>query len=415
MVPCLILLLALAPPSVVLRDAGGPSRCELTLTVRGKLKVTVGDKTDDLPLTATASHTFAEYPDRPGRGVRLYESATSTATVSGERSLRELPLPHRRIVAHQTPDGLVHYSPVGPLTRDELELVSEHLMPSAIAALLPSKAMGVNESWAVPVEAVRAICHLDGVGQCALIGTLTAGGPQALFAIAGTADGVENGASVKLTVKATGTFDVATSRVTKLTWEQTDVRAQGPASPASEITAIAELTRTPTAADPAAGAKLPADDTIPDSLLNLHYADPRGRFRLTLPRSWHVVGRAPDHLVFRLLDRGEFVAQATVAVWKPVAAGKHTPADEFRAALAKLPGWEPEAMVSAGELTAPTGHWLYRVAARGKQDGHPMIHAAYLLAAPSGSQLAVGVLATPEKAGVLAGRDERLVRAVELK
>ena len=411
----LLMTLALPAEAVLLRDAGGPCRCELSLTVRGKLKVTAGDKTDDLPLTATAAHTFTEYPDRPGRAVRIYAAATSTSTVAGERSVRELPADRRRIVAQRTADGVVHYSPAGPLARDELELVAEHLAPQAIASLLPGKAVAVGDTWAVPAEVVRLACHLDGVGKCEVTGTLTGGGPLAAFTVVGTADGVENGATVKLTLKVAGTFDVAAGRVTKLTWEQTDDRGQGPASPASEITAVAELTRTPAVADPVATAGLPAGDAVPDALLDLRYADPRGRFRLTLPRCWHVVGRSADHLVLRLIDRGEFVTQVTVAVWKPVAAGTHTPADEFRAALAKLPGWEPEAELAAGELPTSAGRWLYRVTARGKQDGQPVVHTAYLVAGPSGAQLAVGMLTPPDRAGAVAGRDERLVRLVGIE
>ena len=409
----LLLLPAVAPgQTVLLADDAGGGRCELTLTVRGKLKVTAAGKADELPLTATAAHAFTDRSDRPGRVVREYTAATSTTEVAGERTRRELPADRRRIVVQRTPTGVVHYSPAGPLARDELELVAEHLDPRAVAALLPGRAVKVADTWAVPAEAVRVACHLDGIGACAFTGTLTAAGPVAMFTLAGTADGVENGAAVKLTVAATGTFDVTSGRVTKLRWEQTDDRSQGPASPASEVTAVAEWTRTP--AEGPATADLPAGDAVPDALTDLRYADPRGRFQLTHPRSWHVVGRSADHVVLRLIDGGEFVAQATLTAWKPAAAGSHTPAADFRAALAKQPGWEPEAELAAGELTAP-GRWLYRVTARGKQDGQPVVQTAYLLAAASGAQVAVSVLAEPGKAGAVAGRDERLVRAVGLK
>ena len=407
----LTLAFAVADP-VVLKETPGPSRCELSLTVRGKLKVTAGGKSDELPLVAEAAHTFTDHPDRPGRSVRLYTVAKSTSQVAGERTVRDLPADRRRIVAQQTAGGLVHYSPAGPLARDELELAAEHLDPAAVANLLPGRPVAVGGTWDVPAEAVRAACHLDGIGACAVIGTLTAGGPQATFTLNGTAEGVENGATVKLTLKVTGTFDTTASRVAKLTWEQTDIRGQGPASPASELTATAELARTAAAADPAATADLSAGEAVPDALLDLRYADPRGRFTLSHARCWHVVGRSADHLVLRLLDGGAFVAQATVTAWKPAAPGAHTPADEFRAALAKLPGWEPEAELAAGELAVPAG-WLYRVAARGKQDGQPMTQTAYLVAAPGGAQLAVGVLASPGAA--VAGRDERLVRGLEPK
>lgn len=413
----LLLLPAVAAAQpVVLKEAttpGDAARCELTLAVRGKLKVAAGDTADEFPLAARASHSFTEWADRPGRTVRRYTTAMSSAEVAGERSGRELAADRRLVVAQRTADGIVHYSPAGPLGRDELELVAEHLDPQAVAALLPGRAVNVADTWAIPAEAVRAACHLDGIGACAFTGTLTAGGPAAAFAVAGKAEGVENGAAVKLAVKATGTFDTAAGRVTRLRWEQTDERGQGPVSPASEVTAVSELARTPAVVP--ADVTLPSGNAVPESLTDLRYADPKGRYRLTHPRTWHVVGRSADHVVLRLIDRGEFVAQATVTHRKPAAAGSHAPADEFRTGLAKLPGWEPEAELVAGELSAGPGRWLYRVAVRGKQDGQPVVQTFYLLAGPSGAQVAVGVLAQPGKAGAVAGRDERLVRAIETK
>jgi hypothetical protein len=415
--PSLLLLLlpatAPAQPVLLAEKPGRASRCELTLTVRGTLKVAAGDKADSFPLVAKASHTFTEWADRPGRTVRRYDAASSSVEVAGERSARELPADRRLIVAQRAAAGVTHYSPAGPLNREELELVAEHLDPQAVAALLPSKAVKVADTWAVPAEAVRIACHLDGVSACAVTGTLTAGGPAATFTLAGTAEGVENGATVKLRVKAEGGFDVAAGQVKKLRWEQADERGQGPASPAAEVTAVSELARTP--AESPAAINLPPGDTLPETLTNLRYSDARGRFHLTYPRNWFVVGRSADHVVLRLIDGGAFVAQATVTHWKPAAAGGHTSADEFRAGLAKLPGWEPEAELAAGELAAGPGRWLYRVAARGRQDGQPVVQTFYLLAGPSGAQVAVGVLAQPGQAGAVAGRDERLVRAIELK
>ena len=417
MSPIVFALALTAGPPVLLREDPAPgavTRCELTLSVRGRLKVTAGDKPDELPLVATAAHTFDETTDRPGRVVRRYASATSTATVAGERTVRDLPADRRRVVAQAGPGGVTHYCPAGPLARDELELVSEHLSPATVAALLAGRPLAVGDTWTVPPEAVRAACHLDAVGGCVVTGTLTAGGPEPTFRFAGTADGVENGAAVKLEIKATGTFDTAVGRVTKLRWEQTDDRTQGPASPASTVTAVTEWNRRPVGGDATLVAGLPVGDVIPAELVPLRFADTKGRFRLTHPRDWYPVGRSADHLVLRLVDGGRFVAQATITPWKPAAAGEHTPAAEFRAALTKLPGWEPEAELAAGERPAGAGRWLYRVAVRGKQDGRPAVQTFYLLAGPTGRQVAVGVLAPAETAGTVGDRDERLVRGIEL-
>ena len=145
----------------------------------------------------------------------------------------------------------------------------------------------------------------------------------------------------------------------------------------------------------------------------LRYEDDRGRYRFLYPREWHVVGRTADHLTLRLIEGGEFVAQATVTAWKPAAAGSHTPAAEFQALLAKLPGWVPGAVAAAGEVPTDAGRWLYRVAASGTQDGVAVSQTFYLLAGPAGDQVAVTVVARPDSVARLGARDAQLVNGVE--
>ena len=93
-----------------------------------------------------------------------------------------------------------------------------------------------------------------------------------------------------------------------------------------------------------------ADDRVPDLLTQLRYTDPAGRYRFVHARDWHVVGRTPDHLILRLLDKGEFVAQATVTTWKKAEPGRHVEPDDFKKAIAQLPGWAPEEMLADGPI-----------------------------------------------------------------
>src|SRR5262249_26029964 len=131
-----------------------------------------------------------------------------------------------------------------PLTRDELDLVTEHFNPQCLPGLLPGKAVSVGDTWLVPDGAVQAACLFDAVGKAQLAGKLTAvRDGLATFTIDGTAEGIENGAKVSVTVSAAGTFDVASGRVTRLTWKQKDDRAQGPINPESQVEATVTLKR----------------------------------------------------------------------------------------------------------------------------------------------------------------------------
>lgn len=428
----LVAVLAVARPAlaqaVLLSETAAPGdhfRYEIALTVEGTMTVDRDGKPDALPLKATASHAFVERVEAAGdrggvvRAVRHYATASSDAAVGGERSRRELSADRRLIVAQRGAAGTLHYSPAGPLFRDELDLVAEHFDTLALAGLLPGREVKPGDTWDVSPGTAQSVCLFDGLVRSDLKGTFgEVKDGAALFTITGTAEGVENGAPAKLTITARGTFDLAVKRVTALTWEQADQREQGPATPATEVKAVVTLKRTALPGEPpdlsaAARAKVPPGDTVADRLTHLRYADPAGRYQLTYPRDWLIVGVTADHLVLRSVDAGGFAAQATVTAWKKADPGRHTDPDDFKKVLGQLPGWEPERVLADGPVPADGGRWLYRVAATGKQDGQPVVQSFLLLAGPAGDQAAVTLLAPAERVGRLAGRDLGLANGIE--
>src|SRR5262249_13951764 len=162
-----------------------------------------------------------------------------------------------------------------------------------------------------------AACQFDGLVTNGLAGKLTAAANgTATFTVEGTAEGIEHGAKVTLAIRATGTFDLTAKRVTALTWKQKDDRGQGPVAPASQVEVTVVLKREPLAAlpkelDDQALAGVPKGE-IPAAMTLLKHADPKKRYDLTYPRDWHITGQTEQHLILRLLDKGEFLAQATV-------------------------------------------------------------------------------------------------------
>ncbi|HYT92091.1 MAG TPA: hypothetical protein VEL76_25475, partial [Gemmataceae bacterium] len=151
-----------------------------------------------------------------------------------------------------------------------------------------------------------------------------------------------------------------------------------------------------------------------ESQLLLAYTDPKGRYELQHAREWQLAGRTTDeHLVLRLMDRGEFVAQATLSPWKTTEPGKHLTGDEFREIIAQTPDWQLEKLLEAEEVKAPTnGNWIYRVAAEGVMDGVAALQYFYLVAGPGGEQLLVAFTMTPTQAQKLGTRDLALLRGI---
>jgi hypothetical protein len=404
---------------------GDGAKYTVELELKGHLIVVQEGVKQPIRVEAKARHIFAERVLAVSDGLartsaRLYGYVVASATVAGEKADRKLPDDRHLVIARRNPDGLLCFAPDGPLTRDELSLVTEHFNPQCLPGLLPGKVVNVGDTWTLSDNVVQAACLFDGVIKNSLTGKLTAvKDGVATFTVEGTAEGIETGAKVKLDVTATGTFDVSTGRVTALTWKQKDEREQGAANPASQVEVELGLKREAfppelKKLDDKALAKF-ADGDIPAKFTDLRHAEPKGRYQITHARDWHVTGQTDSHLVLRLIDKGEFVAQATVSEWRKVAAGKHTPVDEFKKAVADAPGWSPGKTLSEGELPAGEGRWLYRMTVEGKIDDQPVVQSFYLLAGPRGDQVVVTVVMKQDKVRAVGTRDQSLVTAIEFK
>ena len=69
------------------------------------------------------------------------------------------------------------------------------------------------------------------------------------------------------------------------------------------------------------------------------------------------------------------------------------------------------AWADADETTAD-GRWVYKLSAKGKQDGADVVQTFYLIAGPGGDQVTVTFLSAPEKAAKLADREAELLKGV---
>lgn len=417
--PFLAFAMALAPTSAFCQThsifekttAGDCVRVSLKATVQGKLSLTRDGKPADLPIASSSVHEFDEKALPITNDLRPVVRVYRAASAGDERSRRELRADRRIMVVTRSREGLAAYSPSGSLTRGELELVAEHFDVSALPNILPGKAVAVGESWKLDPATVQALCLFDGLTSSDLTASLkTVENGAVRIEIAGKATGVENGASVAIEVAAEARFDTVKSRVVGLRWSQKDVRGQGPATPASELTMSLTLTREPLATEPKelTGVALEA----PAHANLLEQVDAQGRYALYYARDWHIVGATDRHLILRLMDHGEFVAQATVIPWKKLAAGQKSDTDEFRKAVSESPGWTPEKTVEASEVAGVPGHSTYRVIATGDLEGVKVVQFFYLVAGSGGDQCVVTLTLKPGNEAKLAGRDLELVNGI---
>jgi hypothetical protein len=403
---------------------GDGFRVTTSTQVTGSLKVTRDGKPVALKIDGKNEHVFLERALAAERGLtrkaaRYYQTAASHATVDGQRSERALAADRRLIVAQRVGDGLFCYSPVGPLTRPDLEVVSEHFETLHLAGLLPGKDVAVGDAWKIENIPAQSLCLFDGLITHDLTGRLKeVTGGTAVIAVQGTAQGVENGALAKLTVSANVHFDLGAKRIVGLEWRQRDVRDQGPVSPAADVETVTTLKREslpqrPAELSDASLAAIATTDEPAATLKQLVHRDPNGRYQFLHSRDWHIVGQTDHHLVMRLLDRGDFVTQATLTPWTNAGPGKHLSPEEFEKLAAGGSNWKMEQVTDRTAVPTDADRWVYRISARGELDGSPVVQNFYVVATANGDQMIVTFTMRPAAAGRLGTRDLELVNALD--
>lgn len=428
----LLVLILLAPMTVHAQTydlgeapkTGESYRIAIETGLTGSLKVNQDGKETAIRINAKNDHLLLERALKTDKGViqksaRFYEKAVSLADIGTEKVQRNLREQRRLMVAQRIDDSLLCYSPAGPLTRAELDVVSQHFDTLHLTGLLPTREMAIGDSWAISNPTAQSMCLFEGLLSHDLVGKLLeVKDGLAIVSIEGKASGVELGAMVKLEIKATAKFDLLKHRLIALEWKQKDVRELGPASPAAEMESTTVIRRTVLEEEPkelsqTALAGVPSEDDPQELLKLLEHKDHKGRYAFLHTRDWHVVGQTDHHLVLRLMERGDFIAQATITAWKKEAPGQHTSIDDFKKQIADSPNWEMEEIAEAGTIPTDEGRFIYRVTARGDLDGSKVVQNFVLLAGPQGDQAVVTFTLKPANAAKIGTRDLALVNAIE--
>jgi hypothetical protein len=409
-----------------LSESPKPGECfrlEITTTLSGQMKVTRDDKLTTIPLSADNRHAFVEKVlaaenGAPRKTARYYSVAQSTSQIGAEKIVRTLSA-NRRLIVAQRSDSLLCYSPAGPLTRAELDVTAEHFDTLQLTGILPDKEVSIGDAWKLSNSAAQALCLFEGLISQELTASLKeVKDGAAIIAIEGKASGIDAGALVNVTVAASARYDLLKRRLVSLEWKQHDKRDQGPASPASEVESATTIRRELLDEEPkelgkAALVSVPQEDDPPGVLKQLIYRDSQGRYSFVYPREWHIVGQTESHLVLRLLDRGDFIAQAAVATWKTLEPGKHIDPEEFQKLTAGIPGWQAEEVVDAAEVPSDAGRWCYRITVSGSLDGAKVVQSFYVLAGSHGEHIFVTFTMKPANAAKIGTRDVALVQAIE--
>jgi len=373
------------------------------------------------PISAQATLKYRERP-LPGAGrdaealraLRYYDSLEARIRVADHATSGRLADDRRLLVAEGRREGILFYSPQGPLTAGDLELLRAPGDSLSLLGLLPPKPVAIGEKWTPPSWVVQMLTDTEAASKADLNCTLASvNDGQARVTFEGTVEGATGGSSGKVVLHGSYFFDIKAQRLARAEMEQTEERSIGPVSPGMKVIAKAVVIRTP--ATNANGLSEEAAAAVPlqppATLTQLDFRAP-WNVEFRHDRHWYVFQQSVQIAVLRLIEQGTFVAQCNLAPVRPASAGQHVPEEQFQNDIRTSLGPRLKSIEKAETIPTDDHRFLYRVTAVGEANKVPITWIYYLCAAPNGVQISFVFAVETSLRDRLGGRDLQMLKSL---
>jgi len=363
--------------------------------VKGDLKLNAdGRQVTRLPFEARG---LMEYDQRVlhvaagvRRDARFYRQARARINVGAAPETSELSPDRRTVVVDCDPRRTRIYSPLGPLTRDELELIDVQGNPALLDRLLPAGDVSVGDRWKHDDRLIAQLFGLDAVQRNELSSTLRAVESEiVVIDLSGQLRGAIGGVSSDLEVKAKYHFDRARRLVRWLAMTIKENRSIGHASPGFDVTARIQIS-----IDPAEVVDYLRDAALANLDLNaepgslmLAFASQPGGFRFLHDRSWQAMVDRHDVAVLRMIDRGDLIAQCNASKLPDLPAGQRVALEAYQADIQRALAGEFGEFLQATQGTSGDGFRVLRVVVAGLAGELPIQWRYYHVSNDAGRQV----------------------------
>lgn len=285
--------------------------------------------------------------------------------------------------------------------------------------LLPPKPVALGTSWKHSDNLLAALLRLDAVSLGdvqSMLAEVDAKEQLAKISMAGTVQGAVGGVATEIEIKAKYSYDLRLKRIVVFALLIKEKRSIGHVGPgldvvAKQIVKIKPVSQSEHLGDAAiATAKGAADEQA----RRLAFESPLNRFRVEHDRRWFVTTDDKKLTVFRLVDRGELVAQCNVAALDAAPAGEPFTLAHFQRDIEKSLGEKFGQFVTAKEETDSAGRRVFRVVATGKVSELPIQWVYYLYTTKSGRRLSVAFTMEQSLADRFAHADRQFLSKLEI-
>lgn len=403
-------LLAAAPASTLLAvpsnktllacktPAGDLQRVVIAAEVEGELRLNAdGKKVTSKPIRVLANYEFDEKrlsagSDQDARAIRHYSKAEADIRVDRGSMKNTLRDDVRLIGIQAGSESATLYSPLGPLVRDELELLKVAGESIVWNRLLPATPVAIGDTWKPTDAALAMLLNIEVVTANEVQGKfVSVEDGLAMLELAGHLTGAIGGVGTEFELKAKLNFHQKQQRITWLAMGLKEKRAIGHAEPGFEITSRVRWSATPLSSSGYLTDKVLKDVPLefsPGMTLLAHNSD-AGGFQLMHDRRWQVMADHRDAAILRLIDNGDLIAQCNLSRLPDLPLDKRPALDAFQREVASTLGQNFGQFVDADQSTSDGGHRQLRIVVAGNVQEVPVQWTYYHLSDNEGRNAAL--------------------------
>lgn len=408
------------------RNVGSLSRVVAALEVSGDYKTTEEDKLKRIKMNLLANVTYDERllelpaaANGPIRSVRFYDKAAVQLKLDNDEIKPTLSDQRRLIGVNIEGPAVTLFSPAGPLTRDELELVEMHGASLSLLAnhLLPDKPVAVGETWEHPAEQMAALLDLDAAAKCDVKSVLTkVADGVAEIELSGRVEGAVGGVATNIEVKARYHFNIEAGRFTWFGLLVSENRAIGHVEYGLEAISRLQMKIAPISESPRLGdASLAGLSLKPtEQSTELAYESIVGGWKFVHDRRWEIYSDDEKLAILRLIDRGELVAQCNIHTLQNAAEESQITLAEFQDDIKHALGDNFGEFVRASQSASEAGYRKYRVVVSGEAEGLSIQWIYYLVADEHGRQVVFAFTVEGSLIERFGEADQRLLSTLRL-
>ena len=341
--------------------------------------------------------------------LRHYGRAEASLKV-GDDERKPTLRPDRAYIAVRAAPVPTYFSPLGPLTLDEYDLLKQVGDSALLDALLPAGEVAAGKAWKPADELVAALVGLDQVtknGIECVVKEIT--DTVVRFELTGKADGKLNDSAANAEIKGKYRFDLRLKRVdwigllVKVHFDTGSVQAE------FDVAIRAQVRVVPGASSEALADGATRELTLkPEpALLQRELIAVDGDWRLVHDPDWYQVIYHRDVPAMRLVRNGEYIAHASITPLPKRPANQLPTLADFQADVKKA--IEKSVLAEAGESVNEAKYRIFRVVANGEFDGSPRQWRYYHLTDPEGRQAVITFHVEERLVEKLGAEDKALV------